>query len=276
MKVDDVLRLLAPPISPISLLEVNLHRLTLHMLTDAFVSTANYHRLCEVRLLLRTLREEGEMKFVAMAGGGDIQEQYSDELEWTTELKSQAAGILILPQAESNTGRELVTFFNIDPLVVDPVLAACPRWRRAVEAYRQCINLLETTDGLSVTMPQLPQCDSVSTPSDEPNERPMAATGHGKKKWADCLRPAANDELREVADVPSAATAKPLQPASDATKKNVVAPPHAAAKAPLQPATNVPPREFRLGAQVIPIAELIHNKFVEDCIQYGTNGQGAR
>ncbi|CUG05530.1 DEAD/DEAH box RNA helicase, putative [Bodo saltans] len=262
--VDDVLRLLTPPIYPISLLEVNLHRLTLHMLTNAFTrSPASYLRLCEVRLLLRTLREEGEKKFLPMAG--KVTRDNLSSREWDVELTSQIFGA---PAAQVEIGHDVLAFVDIGPLVVDAALAACPRWRRAVEAYRQCMNLLETTDGVCVTLPQLPQCDSVPSPSDDPNERPIGS----KKKWADCLRPAANDDVREVADVvPPAATAKPLQPARDATKKNVVAPPAAATKAPLQPTTNVPPREFRLGAQVIPITELIHNKFVEDCIQYGTN-----
>ncbi|CUG06512.1 Hypothetical protein, putative [Bodo saltans] len=172
--VNDVLCLLTPPISPILLLELNLHRLTLHMLTDVFArSPADYQHLCEVRDLLRTLREEGETKFVAMAG----KETPDHHRKWDVELTSQVVGA----PAQVESGHDVLTFVNIDPIVVDAALAACPRWRRAVEAYRQCMNLLETTDGVYVTLAQLPQCDSVPSPSDDPNERPIAAVENGEK-----------------------------------------------------------------------------------------------
>ncbi|CUG90189.1 ATP-dependent RNA helicase, putative [Bodo saltans] len=195
-QVNDVLRLLRPPISPILLLELNLHRLSLHMLTDAF-TRSDYQLLGKVRVLLRSLRKKADKTFVPLTRDG--------HLEQVVELTSHIAEAS--PHVES--GHDLLIFVDIDPLEEVAEIARCPHWRSAVTEYRQCMKMLEAGERVRVSMQ-----------SDEPNKHSSATKERGTT-WAGSLSPTAID-VRAAVVVPPAATTKPLPNERPTTRKNVV------------------------------------------------------
>jgi HrpA-like RNA helicase len=240
---DDMLRLMKGPVSPIALLELNLHRVSLYMATDdVFTRTSEEFCLVDrVRNVLRDLRVSDEKELIShRPHTPGTPPPAGAAREWNTTLTMG-------PMFPSPDQHPRLVIVDVAPLILDPVLAPRPLWRDAVEAYQECMNAV-AAGAKATTIPPLPTCVVAA-------RRESAAASSGAQPWRR-----------------TAAARRDLVAAGLATPKPSIE--VASKQPPSSPSLPDAQRNFVLRERSASVDEPAPNEVADACIQSETNAAG--